>query len=272
LLLALSVLTFQRAQVYSSDEALLRDTLAKNPAAWAAHNDLGCLLAKSGHYHDAVDQFAASLKLNPDFHDAHSNLGQALALQGRFEEARRQFLAALKIQPHNAETHKRFATALAARGKSKEALHHLRLALCLQPDIQMRLDFAALLYETGDLHQAVEQLRKASILKPDMPEPFNNLAWLLATCSVDSLRDGPEAVRCAKRACHLTEFKHHAMIGTLAAAYAEAGRFPQAISAAEMAVRLEAASGETRSVHQQLLRLYRAGKPCREGHATDKTQ
>jgi Flp pilus assembly protein TadD len=264
----LLLLTFQRAQVFVSEESLFRDTLAKNPTAWGIQNDLGVILAARKNYPEAVEHFVASLRSNPDNPDAQSNLGQALAIQGKFTEAEPHFLAALKSKPNDPETHKRFATALMRQGRNREALSHLRVALALspKPDIRMRLDCASLLQQTGDPRQAAAQLRQALLLQPDSVEALNNLAWLLATASDDTLRDGAEAVRCAERAARLPPVKEMCVPGTLAAAYAEAGRFPEAVATAEKAVEMETAAGETRfaAINRQLLRFYRAGKPFHE--------
>jgi hypothetical protein len=94
--------------------------------------------------------------------------------------------------------------------------------------------------------------------EPDSPEPLNNLAWLLATSSDDSVRNGTEAVHLAEHACYLTGFKQMTMVSTLAAAYAETGRFPEAIGCAELVMK----SGDARlmDINRQLLALYRAGK------------
>ena len=87
----------------------LRDTLAKNPAAWAAHNDLGVILAKGGDYADAINHFPISLQFNSDNADAHLNLAHALALQGKFAAAKPQLLAALQIKPYDPAVHREFA-------------------------------------------------------------------------------------------------------------------------------------------------------------------
>ncbi len=264
----LSFLTFQRAQVFASEESLFRDTLAKNPAAWGIQSDLGVILAARKNYTEAEEHFVASLQSNPDNPDAQSNLGQTLAVQGKFKEAEPHFLAALKSKPDDPETHKRFATALMRQGRNQEALSHLRVALALspKPDLRMRLDYATLLHQTGDLRESVAQLRQALLLQPDSVEALNNLAWLLATASDNTLRDGVEAVRCAERAARLPPVKEMCVPGTLAAAYAEAGRFPEAVATAEKAVEMETAAGETRfaAINRQLLRFYRAGKPFHE--------
>jgi len=272
LLLGLSALTLQRAKVFATEETLLRDTLAKNPAAWAAHNDLGCISAQKQDYSAASAHFAAALIANPSYPDAHLNLGQTLAVQGKFREAERHFLAVLKTQPCNPQAHRQLANALIDQHRNREALPHLQRALSLHPDPQTRLDFAALLHQSGDTSRAVMELRRGIALKPESPPALNNLAWLLATSSNKSLRDGEKAVGYAEQACRLTNFKEAAMVGTLAAAYAEAGRFPQAIATAEIAGRLATAAGDTRiaAINEQFLSLYRSGKSWHEPDTREK--
>jgi Flp pilus assembly protein TadD len=268
LVVAFSILTFQRAQVFATEETLFRDTLAKNPAASNAHNDLGVILAKRQNFAEATAHFSSAVQSDPDNAGAQLNLAQALAANGKFAEAETHFLAAIRLKPANPMAHKSFADALSQQGRNSEAIVQLQLALCLEtkPDIQTRLDLAGIFFRTGDAHAAVEQFRKVLKLNPDLPEPLNNLAWLLATSSDDTLRDGAEAIRHAERACDLTGFKQTVMISTLAAAYAEGGRFPEAVTTAETAVRLGTAHGESQltAINNQLLPLYRAGRPYHE--------
>src|SRR5207249_10415894 len=97
-------------------------------------------------------------------------------------------------------------------------------------------------------------------------DALNNLAWILATNPGDDLRDGPEAVRLAERACELTQRREPVLLGTLAAAYAETGRFTDAVTTAQKAIELAAAAGqkEVADKNRQLLELYRADKPFRD--------
>lgn len=264
--LVLTFLSFQRAEAFATPEGLLRDTLAKNPQAWAARNDLGVILAARGgtNYDAAIEQFTASLKSNPDNPDAHANLGQTLALQGKLAQAEAEFQAALRLNPLDAQTHRNYAAALGQDGKQSEAISHLQAALSLKPDFPARLELAGRLCQAGELRQAAAQYRQALQANPDCVEALNNLAYLLATASDDRLRDGAEAVRLAERARRLPPVKGMCVGGTLAAAYAEAGRFPEAVATAETAVREETAAGETRfaEINNYLLTtFYRAGKP-----------
>ena len=136
------------------------------------------------------------------------------------------------------------------------------MAMRLKPSAETKLQLAQLCYETGHSGEAVAALRELLRMKPDSTEALNNLAWLLATCGDKRVRDGTEAVWCAKQACRLTDFKEPIFMCTLAAAYAETGRFPQAISMAEKASRLQMIAGQTglAELNRQLLVQYRLGK------------
>jgi len=126
----------------------------------------------------------------------------------------------------------------------------------------------------GRLDEAVTQYRKALRLNPDLAGTLNNLAWVLAANPDDKLRNGTEAVRLAERACELTHYGKPAFIGTLAAAYAEAGRFPEAVTTAEKAEQLATTAGlmSVAAKNRQLLELYRAGKPYHEPAPTGQSE
>jgi tetratricopeptide (TPR) repeat protein len=118
----------------------------------------------------------------------------------------------------------------------------------------------------GRTREAVAQYREALRLNPNLAGALNNLAWVLAASPDDELRNGAEAVRLAGRACELTHYGEPLFVGTLAAAYAEAGRFPEAVTTAEKAEQLATSAGlkKVAEKNQQLLELYRTGKPYHE--------
>ena len=113
--------------------------------------------------------------------------------------------------------------------------------------------------------EAIAQYQKALQINSNYVQTLNGLAWLLATCPQASLRDGNKAVELAQRANHLTGDGNPVLLGTLAAAYAEAGRFPEAVEAAQQALLFAESRGNT-SLAQALrsqLKLYQAGSPFR---------
>jgi tetratricopeptide (TPR) repeat protein len=113
---------------------------------------------------------------------------------------------------------------------------------------------------------SIQYCNQALHLNPDQPAVLNDLAWILATSSDAQIRDGAKAVQFAERACALTHYQMTRYLGTLAAAYAEAGRFDNAITTAQKACDLATQRGETELLQRntELLQLYRAHKPCRE--------
>jgi peptidoglycan/LPS O-acetylase OafA/YrhL len=117
---------------------------------------------------------------------------------------------------------------------------------------------------------AVGNLLIARKLTPPNPAVCNNLAWVLATSPEATHRNGPLAVRLAEYACERTHYKETIMVGTLAAAYAEAGRFDEAISTAQLACALASQSGEQELLqkNQELLALYLNHQPYRDRQAS----
>jgi tetratricopeptide (TPR) repeat protein len=188
-------------------------------------------------------------------------------MQHKFAEAEEHFQAALKLKPASADVQQAYAGALLEQGKVAEALPHLREAVRLEPRIELCLRLAGLLHAAGNFSEAAEQYRSILKREPDSVEALNNLAWMLATCPDAGVRNGTNAVQLAEQACRLTGDKKAGMVGTLAAAYAEAGRFQEAVNTAAKAADLAAASGNEpfAARNRQLLELYRAGHPF---HAT----
>jgi Flp pilus assembly protein TadD len=142
----------------------------------------------------------------------------------------------------------------------------LNNALDLLPTAETRAQVAATWAGQGKFRCAIVAYRAALALQPKSQGILNNLAWLLATCPDAGVRDGTEAVRLAGQACDLTQFQITMMVGTLAAAYAEAGRFSEAVATAQKACALATESGDQPLArrNQELLEQYRAGRPYRE--------
>ena len=266
LILALTFLTIQRAKVMATEETLWRDTLAKNPAAWSAHNNLACILAEQNKMNEAISHFEASLRLYPNNAQAHGNLGKALTQRRKLPEAEAQLRTAIALKPQEPEFHRSLAYALGGQGKPEEALGELRHAAELEQGVGARLELADMLHQLGREREAVVEYRRALARQPHSLEVLNNLAWILATSADDSVRNGPEAVQLAEKACQLAQNQDATTMGTLAAAYAEAGRFSEAVATAQKAANLAAAAGNSQfaNINTQLMQLYRSGKPYHE--------
>ena len=93
---------------------------------------------------------------------------------------------------------------------------------------------------------------------------LNNLAWILSTHPQAELRSGPEAVTMATRACTLTQWKSPALIATLGAASAEAGKFEDAVNYTERALQLTKTSTSNDTTElERMLQEFKARQPHR---------
>jgi Tfp pilus assembly protein PilF len=203
--------------------------------------------------------------LSVDGHNdvAHELLGLALSQCGKTEEAELHFAEALRIKPDFRTGRINYAAALARNGKVDEGISQLLHLLKAYPDDpEGQYSLALILQQKGDVQGAVEHYKEALRLKPDDSDALNNLAWILAANRDGSVRNGQEAVRLAEQACAVTRYQKPLMIGTLAAAYAEAGRFKEAAATAKRAQETAIKSGqnEVAENNARLLEFYQAGK------------
>src|SRR5437867_7054578 len=220
------------------------EALRIDPSYAPASYGLGTVLAMQGDYDRAIVLFEEALRIRPDLAEAHNNLGLALQAKGRLDEALAHYNEALRFAPGLANAHYNLATLLQGQGKIEGAITEYSETLRLQPDssaAHVRLGTA--LASRGDLASASAHYREAIRLKPDFPDALDRLAWLLATQPDRSLRDGRQALELAGRACRLTGYHQPILLSTLAAAYAETGRFREAAETAQRAIDLAIASG-----------------------------
>jgi tetratricopeptide (TPR) repeat protein len=232
-----------------------------------ARNNLGIGFLDMGETEKAIDQFRDALKINPGYTYARINLGVALAKGGQVEEAIMQYREVLKYDPDNAKLHNNLGLALFQKGKWDEAIIQYRDALKINPNADLVCNNLGLaLYEKGRVDEAIAEYRKALQLKPGYLDALNNLAWMLATCPETRLRNGVEAVQLAQKAAQLDGGENPPTLRTLAAAYAEAGKFAQAVETARRAMQLASAQGNTplaRTLEQEL-ELYQIDTPMRD--------
>jgi len=137
LMLIPGVLTWRQSHMYRDSETLYRETLARNPASWMAHNNLGVALEEiPGRRPEAIAEFQAALRIKPNYAEAHYNLGTQLAqIPGRQPEAIAEFQAALRLRQNYPEAHNNLGVILAQiPGREPEAIAEFQAALRLKPD------------------------------------------------------------------------------------------------------------------------------------------
>jgi tetratricopeptide (TPR) repeat protein len=202
---------------------------------------------------------------------AEQNLGQAIHEKGNVSEAMVHFQNALRIDPSQAPVHSALGVALLEMGRADQSLISLKRALEIDPnDADAHYNFGNTLLQLGRAREAVAQYTRALEINRDDIEAQNNLAWVLATCPDAAVRNGLQAVAIAERADSLTMGKSPIISGTLAAAYAEAGRFADAVKAAERAFQLASAEGNqsrASSIRAQI-ELYQTATPFRDRRYT----
>jgi protein O-mannosyl-transferase len=249
-------------------EAQCREALRLAPMHLPALFCLATALHAEGKLDEAAECYRRILALNPKLSAPHANLGKVLVAEGRADEAIAELTRALKIRPDDADTRTILGITFLSKNRTDDAAAQFLEAARLQPTNALANYNLALIYQgRKQAHEAVDRFRLALKAQPDWPESLNNLAWILAVSPDAAVRNGGEAVIMAERACKLTDYKEPLLVGTLAAAYAEAGRFPEAVSSAEKARALAIAAGQQAIVqkNQELLTLYRAGRPYHEG-------
>jgi tetratricopeptide (TPR) repeat protein len=299
---ALAVLTWWQSAMYADIEALWRTTLARNPACWMAHNNLGIVLSQKGEIDEAIAHYRTALQMRPDFSDANYNLGNALLQRGEIDEAILHcqkavmvepfdpdaqvalgnalfqkglvddaivhYERALALRPYYVIAHYGLSTALLQKGELDAAISHCRAALSVQPEhAEARINLAVALDQKGQIADAIVNYEKALTISPQSIPAQNNLAWLLATCSNASLRNGNKALELARQANQLSSGANLIVRRTLAAAHAEIGQFAKAIEIAQDALRLAEAQGDSALAAQlqKEIAIYQAGSLYHEG-------
>ena len=220
-----------------------------------------------GRPQEALATLRRALELQPDYPGVRKNLGLALMQVGRPQEAVPTLRRALELQPNDPEVQRGLGFALMQVGRPQEAVATFRRALELQPDDpEVHHNLAIAFKIVGQPREAVGEFREALRIRPDWPLALGELAWLQATSADATVRDPSEALRLASRAADLSGGHDASILDTLAAAYAEAGRFAEATRIADAAEAL--ADGSAPDLAAEIrgrLSLYRAGQPFRSG-------
>ena len=185
------------------------------------------------HYHK-------SLELDPKNASTHNNLGLALYDKGKVDEALQEYLKAIELEPKFAAAHNNLGLVLMQRNEMAAAADHFRTAIRLEPSLSMaHKNLGQILIAQGDWREGRDELQQALAQNPAWTEVNLRLARLEATCPDGAFRNGPDAVDKAQRALAQSP-PNFLVLDTLAAAYAEAGRFDLAAQAARQAIQAAA--------------------------------
>jgi tetratricopeptide (TPR) repeat protein len=237
------------------------------PLAFAART-------QASYWQNSQSLWTRAVACTSDNAIAHTNLAEAFFQKGRMDEAVEHAQKALQIDPNQAVAHAALGLAFLQKRRLDEAISHLQKALEIMPNAAAHTNLGVALMQTGRIDEALAHYRKAVELNPEAVDAQSNMAWALATWPEDRIRDGKKAVELAERADFLTEGQNVRVNITLAASYAEAGRFADAVKTAQRALQLALAQGNTARVDsiRAQIELYQSGSLFRDPPSPPSTK
>jgi tetratricopeptide (TPR) repeat protein len=239
--------------------------LASVEAHAAANYFVGNSLLNQRQVDEALKHFQKALALQPESATFHFALGNALCQKGQVDEAIVHYQKALEIKPDFAEAHNNLAYGLLQIGRVNEAITHFQRALEIQQSYEAYYNLGYAFRRKRMVTEAMAYYQKAIELQPRFIPAQIDLAWMLATWPEPSVRNGGKAVALAEQASQFSKDKDPLILRTLAAAYAEVGRFPEAVATAKQALALAVTQSNTglTNVLQTEIGLYQTNSPCR---------
>jgi Tfp pilus assembly protein PilF len=226
------------------------------------HLILGIRQMELSQFGDAEQNLAKAIKADPTCKNAYSTMGLLLGRRGEYAQAFKYHQKALEIDPYYPKSYNNYGLTRAVNGEYEKAIDLYRRAIEIDPYYDKPYyNWGMCLAAQGKKAQAVELYKRVLNLMP-REDIMRNLAWLLATYSDDKVRDGDQAVYFAKMLCNSSEYKDPGHMFVLAVAYAEAGRFDDAVRTAEKALATVSFKTDKR-VYEHLvyaLQLFKNGK------------
>jgi tetratricopeptide (TPR) repeat protein len=275
----LAILTTERNRDYESEVAIWRSTVKTRPENVRARFNLAeALLQRPQNVERAFAEpqqlLQEVLASDPDHVYALIDLGQILTGLGQTQEAMEHLRRAIAISPNEYRAHQALGVALLRQKQIDEGIQESQKALKLQPDAFVALfNMGQAMSMLGQYAEAVGYFEKAAAAPNAEPQklvpPLTELietAWSLATRPDPGHRDGALAVLIADAICRMTHQTYVRGLDTLAAAYAETGRFSDAQAAVGRAIRLASSPDERAQVQamSKRLKLYEKGLPFRD--------
>jgi protein O-mannosyl-transferase len=181
LLASLSFLTWRQTAIYADLVTIWNDTLAKNPAAWLAHNNLGVILKDQGKIPEAIDHYQLSIKYDPNFVQAYNNLGVAYRDLGKPQLAIEEYDKAIKLRPDFSKAYYNRGNALLETGRDEDAIQNYQQALKLDPNFfDPHYALGGIFFRQDKIQKAIEEFTTAVQIEPDSTKARNKLALAFA--------------------------------------------------------------------------------------------
>jgi HemY protein len=231
------------------------------------HLAVGKAWFMAGDWSKAYKYLKQTIALDSDSGEAYFHLGLIHQHSGDLTTAEAMMLKALVYQPNNANVLNNLGVIQLEQSRYLEAAESFEKALDIYPEhVNASYNLGMALWASGRSPAAIVQLRKVLDIKPDWPMAANTLAWILATDQHENIRNGEDAVKWAHVALRGENRNNPEYLDTLAAAYAENGKFEDAESTIQQALIILGGYGDTtlRQAMEERLQFYRSGRPYRE--------
>jgi len=182
LVVGLGMMTALHTMIFHDDETLWRDTIAGNPDAWLAHNNLATIFLERGDTAGASVELETTLRLQPNDAEGHANLANIFFESGRFDEAATQFQLALEGEPDYPRIHDYLGVSLMMTGRLEDGLEHMQRAVELDPNNATAREHLGLgLWRDGKIDQAMQQFETGVAIDPSGTAPRMRYGTALLT-------------------------------------------------------------------------------------------
>jgi tetratricopeptide (TPR) repeat protein len=239
LLAACGIAADLRAEHWHDSLALWTQALTVDENNAVAHYGLANVLRRQNRLEEAEIHYRRALQLNPKDADSHNNLGLIFVQQERFDKAAKEFQKALAIDPRKAGTCQSLANVFWQQGDLQQALLWYTKATEVDPKVgKYWYDRAYVLEALHRPQEAVHDYENALTLDPQWLVTTNQWVWKTSTHRGASKIQLAWAVRLGETLCQSTRRQNADFLDTLAAAYAQAGRFEDARQAIGQALAL----------------------------------
>lgn len=236
-----------------------REALRCDPESWRAVHNLGVAAARDGNRDEALQRFNHTIDINPEYAMAYANRAALSVQSGDYRAAMDDYQRAIDIDPDLAMAHSGRGRVCHMLGRLDEGLRHLDAAEILDPkSATIAGGRADLLVDLGRYGQAKEAYERAIKLDSKSPAAYRNLAWMQATCPIESFRDGDAALENTAKAERLMGRADDLMLDTKAAALAAIGRFGEASTVQQEAITM--APRADAAAYRERLALYEQGE------------
>jgi tetratricopeptide (TPR) repeat protein len=266
-----TVLTFIQVATWKTSATVFQHAIDVTSDNYFAYNHLGLAYAQPGatkEEHDLVPrEFEAAVYFGPSYDAANSNLGGYYLNTKEYRKALESFQKGARVNPHGAFHRANVGSAYMALGEFDNAAGAFSEAIEIEPEnAAYHYHLATALSRQGKVRSAIDEWQEVLRLNPNEVAALNDLAWCLATNPDASIRDGKKALELAQRGARITDGKYLVILNTLAAAYAETGRFDKAVDTETEAMKMATLLKNEFwiNVTNHAIRVYQSGSPLRE--------